>query len=119
MCSWSAALSSLQYGVYGVRISGFEHEGVLAAPPATPCTNPSFPNHCLPIVKADEDKVHIEYGPLPNQPVPEGATINIVACYSNVSSFNRPWRANSTKTDIGVRRLSGVAASYANASVAS
>ena len=98
-----AALASLQRAAYQVNISGFEIGGARVPAPATACTNPKIPTVCPNIVHAGEDRVLISYGPSPAAPVPKGALVSIFACYSNVSSFNRPWRANSTAKNILVR----------------
>lgn len=99
-----AALSTLQYGVYSIAVESLEVGGVSSPPPATPCTNPSFPSACLPVIKAEEDSVTLRYGPAEGAPSPPpGALVSIYGCYSNVSSFNRPWRANGTRLDVLVR----------------
>lgn len=95
-----------------MNITGFVIDGKEVPYSGTPCTSPNIPTKC-PTVDAGKGEVLIQYGPLASAPVPSGALVSIFACYSNVSSFNRPWRANTTMTNVLVsssfrRPVSGV-----------
>ncbi|KAK9799750.1 hypothetical protein WJX73_009547 [Symbiochloris irregularis] len=92
-------LASLQRRAYSVNITGFEIDGKEVPYSGTPCNSPNVPTSC-PKVQAGEGAVQITYGPLASAPLPSGALVSIFACYSNVSSFNRPWRANGTATNV-------------------
>ncbi|CAK0785512.1 hypothetical protein CVIRNUC_008722 [Coccomyxa viridis] len=72
-----------------VAVTGYKQGGAMQPPPAAPCTDVHFGS--CPVLQASEDSLSVSYK-FPAASVKPGSYVSLTACYTNFSTYDRPWR---------------------------